>query len=109
MGDGWYKLKYDEYIALVDAAFTNHSDMKQYLTDREFYDASTDSVNIYIGGFGGPSDWVMTSTYETKDSIYLQGLYLEEPVEDENLIEFFDWHYTNNGDKFLIKCPMIVM
>ena len=108
MGDGWYKLKYDEYIALVDAAFTNHSDMKQYLTDREFYDASTDSVNIYIGGFGGPSDWVMTSTYETKDSIYLQGLYLEEPVEDENLIEFFNWHYTNNGDKFLIKCPMIV-
>ncbi len=108
MGDGWYKLKYDEYIALVDAAFTNHSDMKQYLTDREFYDASTDSVNIYIGGFGGPSDWVMTSTYETEDSIYLQGLYLEEPVEDENLSEFFDWHYTNNGDKFLIKCPMIV-
>ena len=106
--DGWYKLKYDEYIALVDAAFTNHSDMKQYLTDREFYDASTDSVNIYIGGFGGPSDWVMTSTYETKDSIYLQGLYLENPVKNENLVEFYDWHYTNNGDKFLIKCPMIV-
>lgn len=107
-GDGWYKLKYDEYIALVDAAFTNHSDMKQYLINGDYYDASTETVNIFIGGFGGPSDWVLTSTYETEDSIYLQGLYLENPVEDENLVEFYDWHYTNYGDKFLIQCPMIV-
>ena len=110
-GDGWYKLKYDEYIALVDATFTNHSDMKQYLINGEYYDASTEAVNIFIGGFGGPSDWVLTSTYETEDSIYLQGLYLENPVEDvedETLVEFYDWHYTNYGDKFLIQCPMIV-
>ena len=45
-GDGWYKLKYDEYIALVDAAFTNHSDMKQYLINGDYYDASTETVNI---------------------------------------------------------------
>ena len=41
---GWYKLNYNEYIALIDAAFTNHSDMKQYLAEREYYDASTGAV-----------------------------------------------------------------
>ncbi len=107
-GDGWYKLTYDEYIAVVDAKFTNHSDMKQYLTDGNYYDPATGKVEIFIGGLGGPSDWVLTSTYETGNSIYLQGLYLEDVAEDEDLVEYYDWHYSNYGDKFLIQYPILV-
>ena len=79
----WYfELTYEQYMAIVDQYFVNHSDMKEYLTEREYYDAETGLVRFYSGGFGDAWSWVVLSTHQSDDIYKIQGLFLNQPVED---------------------------
>lgn len=104
---GNYVMTYDEYMALIDKNFTRYTNMKAYLTGAGFYDESTDMVTIFQGGYGDAVDWVVTSTYETEQSLYIMGLFLDQPFEGEGT-EYFDWYYSNYGDPFFIRHPMLV-
>ena len=95
---GYYTIAYDEYIALVDKTFVNHSDMKAYLADMT--DPETDVVSWFRGGFGGPETWVPTEYCVKGDYCYVTGVFADRAIEDYP--DFVEMEYgketINDGD-----------
>lgn len=96
--DDWtYDLTYDEYMEIVDSYFATYNEMKTYLTQHNYMDTSTNKVHISAGGFGDAWEWKILSYYESPEGEYkLQGLFLNQPVEDTTgMTEYVDY-YTNS-------------
>ncbi|MBR3767300.1 MAG: hypothetical protein IKL10_03555 [Clostridia bacterium] len=97
-----YSLSYDDYIAIIDECFVNHSDMKAYLTNEwnNYYDEATNTVKWYTGGYGGPADWIVDNIYYSSENlVYATGKFVEYGYEDS----YFDgmeenWDYIIMGD-----------
>lgn len=79
-----YRIPYDEYIALVDTAFVNHSDMKDYLikeSTSEYpsltYDESTGMISWFPGGMGDAVEWALLDYDFEGERIYAYGYFIE--------------------------------
>ena len=109
-----YKIHYDDYIALVDETFADHSDMKDYLRSESTseypsltYDESTDEIWWYAGGMGDAVKWVPLNVYESKDKIVVYGykidLYGEGITSIEGKREGYDY-VVEYDDEFGPMC-----
>ena len=76
---GYYTIAYDEYIALVDKTFVNHSDMIDYLAD--YIDPETNVISWFRGGFGGPCTWVPTEYCVKGDTCFVTGVFVDMDIE----------------------------
>ena len=107
-----FHLPYATYIDIVDGFFAHHSDMKNYLTLRDEYDADTDTVVIFDGGLGDAWRWELLSTDTDASSVYLQGVFLHGLPEDvdEDAVEYVDYLTVTaedeNGNPFSYEMPL---
>ena len=97
--DTWtYTIPYEEYIAIADQTFANHSDMLVYLNDRQYYDPETGIVSWFSGGYGDAVTWQPLSYYEDGDYVYVTGVmaYYDYAPEDFAAYTYGkDWLYTH--------------
>ena len=92
-------INYDEYIKIVDDNIMVHSDMKAYLTEKGYYDAETNMITWFAGGFGGPYMWFPTTVSAYGDGEYtVTGLSIELLWEGtaEGLKEYYDYILIDN-------------
>jgi len=96
-----YTIPYDDYIAIVDKNFTNHSDMKEYLSKEGYFTDNTHQIlEFSIGGHGGGLTTDLLSVYENGDGTYtLQGVWADPYYNVReyfsSLTEGYDYYYYN--------------
>lgn len=106
-----YRIPYDEYIALVDTAFVNHSDMKDYLireSTSEYpslnYDESTGIISWFPGGMGDAVEWAMLDYDFDGERAYVYGYFLEMLYDGkvEGMRENYDYvvKYDEYGESY---------
>lgn len=109
-----YRISYDDYIALVDTVFTEHSDMKDYLrreSTSEYpsltYDESTGEIWWFPGGMGDATQWVPLNIYKSDDKAVVYGykidLYGEGITSIEGKREGYDY-VVEYDDEFGPMC-----
>lgn len=103
-----YTMTYDQYIAVIDSLFVNHSDMKTYLSETpgyyvqnedgtftpvNCYDPDTDSVSFVTGGAGDAWAFEVLNAYTTHENhIYVEGVYVdcsENITDGEAYIDYY--------------------
>ncbi len=90
-----YSIPYDDYIAIADQTFENHSDMLDYLGS--YYDPETGIVSWFSGGYGDAVTWQPLSYYEDGDYVYVTGVmarYDYAPEEFAARTYGKEWLYT---------------
>lgn len=101
-----FTVPYDEYIHLVDEAFVNHSDMKNFLRENKWvdYNEETGIISWNQGGAGGPVTWVVTSASYFDDIIFVNGVQATFDFEPDGLTENKDYLVLNeDGEEYKVK------
>lgn len=114
-----YTMTYDQYIAVIDSLFVNHSDMKTYLSETpgyyvpnedgtstpvNCYDPDTNSVSFVTGGAGSPWAFEVLNAYTIYDNhIYVEGIYVEcsENITDGE--PYVDYYPVSQPDGSVIN------
>ncbi len=91
-----YSIPYDEYIAIADQTFADHSNMIDYLGS--YYDPETGIVSWFSGGYGDAVTWQPLSYYEDGDYVYVTGVMAYYDYAPEDFADYTygkDWLYAH--------------